>query len=510
MKNKLLPLFPYIFAVLLCSCHIVGEGADDSYLYDESYGNFWAQDFITNRYDKKYYRVDAELLAEGEHCVIWAEKVPGIGKSEAKRIAEEYDSKIYPGMMNVFCENFSLNDDEEEFLNLNTMELADWLGDRDGRLCILLLNIKDGYQDGVNYSYVAGYFWSGDLLNRDHSNKRDMIYIDAYPGIPGEPESYRTIAHELQHLMNFVTSYAARWNEDAVYLYPMDTWIDEGLSAAAEWIYSRAHTDEDIAWFNKDPTGLICKGNNFFVWDNHNRDNENPYAVLDDYATVYLFFQWLRLQTQQVYGGDGSDIYKDIITSPFPDYRAVTQAANSYMSGNGYSEWGTLLKTWLAANYINESSGRYGYGNDEMLRKIKAKTVPDKTLKVPLAPGEGVYSITTNNFAKPNNTGNIRYAGLNDHELNDTRTFNGGALLTYNVNTNKNDIIPDDSYKEEGETTGVGADIGIIANSPSRQAFSPGRPFVISAADMLRRNGHEESFKSFDLPKLLKRIGLNE
>ena len=507
MRRKFLPLVLSILAISLSSCIIV-DGNDDSYLYDESYGNFWAQNFYNNR----FYRVDAEPepFATGKHCTVWVEKGSGVSESKAKKIADEYDSNIYPKMMDAFCDNFTFEDDEGTIITKNTMELADWMVDGDGKLCILLLDIKDAYQ-GSGSTYTAGYFWAGNFFETGdirHSNQRNMIYIDTYPGIAGEEESYRTIAHELQHLMNFVTSYFARCDDNGEYFDPMDTWVDEGLSSAAEWIYAGTHPEDDIKWFNSDPSELIRRGNNFFVWGN--REKENSGAILDDYVTVYLFFQWLRLQAGT------NEIYKDIITSPFYDYKAVTRAADFHMNGNGYSDWGTLLKTWLAANYINAPNGQYGYMNDlsePSLKDIKAKTVPSGIKTIRLAPGEGVYSITSNYFmpsSQINST--IKYAGLNKSTpaLSDTKTYNGGALLTYNVNTLKYDNSPDLSPMDPGETTGIEASEDIAAanifTDASRQAFSFKRPFAISAADMLRQNGHEKSFLSIDLSNYHKKI----
>jgi hypothetical protein len=48
---------------------------------------------------------------------------------------------------------------------------------------------------------------------------------------------------------------------------------------------------------------------------------------------------------------------KDIISSQYSDYRAVTTAAGK-ISSSYTNDWGLLLRDWLAANYINAPSGR--------------------------------------------------------------------------------------------------------------------------------------------------------
>jgi hypothetical protein len=362
------------------------------------------------------------------------------------------------------------------------MEYADWLTDEDGKLGILLLDIKDGYNPPVNNSYVGGYFWSGNFFavrDLSTSNEMDMIYIDAYPGRPGEEDSNRTLAHETQHLINFVTSYLKRVGADN-YMVPMDLWIDEGLSSAAEYLCTEAHLEDRYQWFNQDPKGTIARGNNFFVWGNYTGD-----SILDDYATVYLFFQWLR-----IHGGAG--IYKNIIGSPYSDHQAVTGAAHAAMGGN-YGDWRTLLKTWLAANYLNDPSGPYGYKGDSTLKTVKAKTAPAGTTTLKLLPGEGVYSKTTAGGITGSYTSgsgaSINYAGISagttTGTVSDTATSAGGALLTYNTSTNIN------GAGEDGKITGVADRIPSAGNlSRSAAGGTSGATVRIDARDMLARNGH--------------------
>ncbi|MDR0663223.1 MAG: hypothetical protein LBF80_03980 [Spirochaetaceae bacterium] len=391
---------------------------------------FWAQN-LTN---SAFYSFKADLLAEGERCKIWVEQASGryCDSATAQKIADEYDTKIYPKMIDAFSIIEQKTEVGENIYVENIMELADLLVDGDGKLSILLLDIKDGFTP-QNGSYTAGYFSAVNFLEDNnpsyHSNEADMIYLDTYPAEPGGEESYQTLAHEMQHLMNFTTSILKRSSGENIYL--MDTWIDEGLSSAAEYIYRGDHVQERYEWFNQDPVKTIALGNNFFVWGNH-----NDASILDDYATVYLFFQWLRVQSE----GQANDIYKDIIASQYPDYQAVTAAAEKNISWLNSTTWKDLFEPWLAANYINAGSGKYGYNNDASLKTVKAKTAPAGTTSLQLLPGEAAYSLTTSNGNTASYTSgsgaNIKYAGLtNDGIVNSspTYTYTGGALLTYNA-----------------------------------------------------------------------------
>jgi len=449
MKKVL--LLTVIFSLLIFSCKDPDESPKDK-------NKFWAMNFSVHPYT--YYQLDADLLGNGLYCNVWVERGSGVSQMQAQQIANEFDSNIYSQMV----DNFSIKNFSYSGLTFsNILTFSDWLGNRDGKLCILLLDIKDNYQKGVNDSYVAGYFWPGDLVTSSYlfavSNRRDIIFVDTNPGFERPQEVFNVIVHELQHLMNFATSFISRYEikGNTRHINSMDTWIDEGLSSAAEYIYS-GHSNNRIDWFINNgkgaDRGLINKGNNFFIWGN--RENENKYAVLDDYSTVYLFFQWLRLQSD-------NSVYGDIIASSSSNYNAVLSAFNNRIV-NKYSNWGSLLKDWLTANYTNDSNTIHGYKNDPAFKDLKSHTYPAGTSNVQLFAGEGVYSIIPGDFSMPADSGNIRYSALNSDEV----------LLTYNINTNNTMLT------ETGITTGVAANINITEPFAGRSVMdSLGGPYRI-------------------------------
>jgi len=444
--------------------------------------NFWAQDLRNS----SFYSLKAGLLAEGTYCKIWVEEGSGVSIADAKKVAEKYDIKIYPNMIEIFGIEEDLEEDGEIVAH-NTMEYADWLGDGDGKLTILLLDIKDGFNGGA---YTAGYFWQGNFFGEDSlppnfkTNLCDMIYVDTYPGLELAAEgTYATLAHEMQHMMSFVTGLLTR-EED------LNTWIDEGLSSAAEWVYFEGDHEATgrVNLYNANHSGLINKGNNFFVWDNH---DDIPNAILDDYSTVYLFFQWLRLQT------GGTDIYWYIITSNDFDYNVVL---NAYAESNtDLTTWDEMLEAWLAANRINAASGLYGYKNEPELKAIKSPDAPAGTTSIDLYPGEGVYSKTNSNPSVTSTT-NIKYSFLSATAPNNTYTATTLSLLTYNGNT---DI---EAQTEEGTTTGV-ASVNVVPDGRSIRSSSG--PIRLDARDMARRNGNTRNTSGYSRSSLANRMRLN-
>jgi len=463
-RAKMIPLAA-LFTVALVSCNMFPDFSFvppvddlDAPLEENS---FYAQNMVSG----KYYKVKAETPPyQGEKCVIWVEKGSRITRRQVEEIAREYDTVIRPQIVNTFSRPDNNGVDILDYAN----ELA---GRNDRKLTILLLDIKDGNSSD---SYVAGYFFPGNFYEKGrisgtghYSNGRDMIYIDTHPGLATKTEqTYATFAHELQHLISYATSRIYRRG------YLLDTWVDEGLSSQAEYFYLKENPSDKCAWFSHDPEGTIEKGNNFFVWDNH---SEKSLAIMDDYATVYLFFRWLYLQADTELR---PNIFYDIITSPNADYRAVT--ATAVKINPSWNSWGNLLRTWLAANYYPGNA--YGYTGDSYLQEtIKVKPIAGRT--VSLYPGEGVYSII-NDPVNHVGTAPIRYAGLagNASAINVSPPYTEDVLLTFNANTNST------SSPETGYLTGVPPPVPRTAAENTQTGTFTG-PYVIDARDMLKKAG---------------------
>jgi hypothetical protein len=458
----------------------------------EDHGNFWAADFSGSV--QTFYKIDAELLAENDLCYVWADKRSGVTEAAAQKVADSYKNKIYNKMLNAFGYKTIITDKNGD--KLNNIQFANWLAkgdeDYDGKITIMLLDIKDNWK-GNNDPYIAGYFWSGNLYDIHYSNKCDMIYVDTKPGILDSPGSNETLSHEMQHLMNFAGT--------VIRGKSTELWIDEGLSVTAEWVYLEEHPWQRLYCFNNDVSGLLGLGNNFYVWDNHEGEGKNKNAVLDDYSTVYLFFQWLGLQSDR-------EIYWNINASDYYDYNAVINAFNETVIGTKYEDWETMLKDWLAANYFKKSDGRYGYKGDTDLNKIKIHYAPGGSKTINLFPGEGVYSRVTKETSIPMSTGNIHYTGFTGSSLLSSGSFSSGALLTYNANTDIKGGL------EHGVITGESPPVNVNVTADIRSIGAVTGPFPISAGDMLRRNGNKGNFNydgiNLRIPDAYRGIIVNE
>jgi hypothetical protein len=159
-----------------------------------------------------------------------------------------------------------------------------------------------------------------------------------------------------------------------------------------------------------------------------------------NYASVYLFFQWLRLHAQN---DDG--IYQQILHSPYADYRAVVDAARQNITGiqftgtDYYTDWNRLYSAWLAANVIYAPTGIYGYKEDFLPHNRPAPRSPSKVQNgmLPLYAGEVLYS-WLNGPLQLSQEGNIRYLAVPQGadapvQPADLTVGVGGVLISYNA-----------------------------------------------------------------------------
>jgi hypothetical protein len=179
-------------------------------------------------------------LAENERCVIYKDWRRTITPQQADVLAKEYQTNIYPKITPLFGEPLEGH----------------------GKLVILLLDIIDGFSADSN-SYMAGYFDSSNMYSKETyqwSNEAEMLYMDTVEGRLNRPSFNATLAHELQHLLRY-SEYLRRvaqtgYEKNA----PAETWLDEGLSTAAEYVYLGYHAVSPVWYYNEDPYHKILGG----------------------------------------------------------------------------------------------------------------------------------------------------------------------------------------------------------------------------------------------------------
>jgi len=342
-------LFLLFVVLVTLSCWWDG-GASGSSITVQETRTFNAQTLF-----RTWEEVRSDLRYVGTHCLVYVEegessKIPDPVIAE---IGQAFDFKAYPVVTQYFGKPYDVD------------------GNR--KVILLLLDIQDGYTEGDG-GYVAGYFDSTHMLSSStypRSNQADMIFLDTYPGLrtasgeidPVAKEDLKlTLAHEFQHLVNYSEKEIRQRNS------PMDTWINEGLSAAAEYLYLGKHVQWKIDYFNQvqyqtsqgKPYNPLRDAN---LWGQYFVSWNTWGDPLVSYSTVYLFFQWLRIQAGSIPTG-APEIYKSILQDSASDYQAVVNAFNTHTSdipGGGSWTWKGIFRSWLFANLLNQPSGWYGY-----------------------------------------------------------------------------------------------------------------------------------------------------
>ena len=202
-------------------------------------------------------------------------------------------------------------------------------GGGDGRTHFLLCDIQDGW-DGSG-SYVAGFFYNVDVDPNSGaagtSNKRDMLYIDSYPGIyysgfRRTSTALSTLAHEFQHLIH--------WNYDPSEL----TFFNEGLSEYAEYL---------CGFQLRSPSGYF--GNTNLTLTGWN-------STVEDYSRAAL---WTRFTADQY----GLSFLKAFVQNPAHGTSAYDQSL--IQSGFGTS-FAATAANFFTANWLGTG------GSDPTLR----------------------------------------------------------------------------------------------------------------------------------------------
>ncbi len=195
--------------------------------------------------------------------------------------------------------------------------------DSNGKLYVLLIDVRDDYESGVSDTYVAGYF---DPIDQriSQGNYSDIIYIDTNPGDMTAGYTLGIVAHELQHLIHY------NYDSDE------STWLNEGFSELI-------------------PILLGYESHSFGTFLNDTNRKLNIFdGTIQDYSKVGLW-------TFYIYKRFGINMLKEVL-------RSSANSLDSYeecLTKLGFSEKKEqLLQDWFIANLINDQSlldGRYSY-----------------------------------------------------------------------------------------------------------------------------------------------------
>jgi hypothetical protein len=193
--------------------------------------------------------------------------------------------------------------------------------DHNGKVFLLLIDVRDDFVPDSSETFVAGYFDPLDQLQQ--GNLADIIYLDTNPGLINghtTPFTLSILAHEYQHLIH----YGQDQREEL--------WINEGLSELAPVLMGLPHRD-----FASYLANTNVQLDRF--------DNE-----LSDYARCGLFFlySWVQLGTQYI---------QELVQRDKTGVEGIESTLVHYQD----LSFDDLVLNWHLANYM-QGEGELGYG----------------------------------------------------------------------------------------------------------------------------------------------------
>ena len=245
--------------------------------------------------------VKATCIAIGEHIYIYIEnsKRGMMTELEAKQVAAEFDSRIYP-------------------------QVHRWIGtewkpglDRDTRVTLLMHDVGEN-ESGRDF---GGYFSSTDQRPTDHnSNRREIVFMDIFQFKERSRFTfYSSLAHEFAHLVNW---YQNGGTSD-------ERWLEEGMASFVEWaIYGNIH-NIFVDGYLKEPSVSLISANTADVY----------------YGATFTLLLYLF----ENYGG------QDFIRELAGQDLLGTRGINATFAALGRStHFADVFQNWALANFVND------------------------------------------------------------------------------------------------------------------------------------------------------------
>ncbi len=302
MKNILILFVTALTAVLLFSCIPLGEPVT---CIEGTNTTINLYNWSTNSVDED---IPVCTVKESTYAnfIMLEDSLSLLNTSQVDDLSSEFNSTIYPTMTSSFG---PLESDV----------------DSNGKVNIVMYDIEY-YVDDVE---IRGYVNSDDMDDTFdptvEGNNGEYFYIDVTSAFLNMDKIKSSLAHEFQHVINQSVQLS---NGN---LNPMEVWLDEGLSMAAEHlIYGAGMVEERVTNFNTSED--IRNGDSaLLVWV--------PNNAIPNYALSYLFVQWVTSEY-------GDNIYDDIIDQ-------TTGTVQNVVSVTGASNFEDLITDWAIDNMIN-------------------------------------------------------------------------------------------------------------------------------------------------------------
>lgn len=287
--------------------------------------------------------INARLMAIGDVSQVWVAiaelENENVTQTEIDAIMEALEERTPPNSYDPDKGIFELV--EKHFGLPPNIDQNGNRGAGNGKTDVLLVDIIDGWEPDSQRGFIAGFFFTLDQnTTQQFSNRRDIVYIDTYPGIynpiqerrnPSRPLS--TLVHEFQHLV--FHNYRGTSQEE--------TWLNEGLSE-----FSEAFCGFGL----RSPARYFSNTNRSMTYWGESTSED----VLQDYSRVALWTMYLWEQL-------GNEFITKLVQTPSSFGRGI-QIVNRAASDVGSAlRFPDLFTHFNLANFVNDTNidPRFGY-----------------------------------------------------------------------------------------------------------------------------------------------------
>lgn len=291
-----------------------------------SYSPNTRKKFWVDNANGQFSNKNATLIEEGLYCYVWVlddvylenseSKVDNkISLEQARAVANKFD-KLYSAETAIFGQTYKdyynqfTSSEAEEFLDSGYVLPEE-------KISILICDIYEDYSP-IQNSGVLGYFWAKDFFDDNllyeetngkmYSNEAEIFYIDSHFLDSYTEMTYSTLAHEFQHMLNFV-------NKNLKWDVTPSTWYNEMLSMVCEDLLQDVIGIED----KDSPRSRLSSFNYGYLLNGINEWHEDD-NVLYSYAHAYAFGAFITRN----YGG--ADLVKAMTENKYVDLDSIYYA----------------------------------------------------------------------------------------------------------------------------------------------------------------------------------------
>lgn len=299
---------------------------------------FWIDDA-----NGKFSQQRATLLAEGTYSYVWvvdnvysdsssAKNDNKITREQAKAVAQKFDA-IYGPETTIFGDTY-----KTVYENTSGIEESELVPPEE-KISILICDIFGDYSSNQSGG-ILGYFWNKDFFYDDvtksqgiRSNEAEIFYIDSHFLDAFTDMTYSTLAHEFQHMLNYV-------NKDIKHGKTPTVWYNEMLSMVCEDLLQDFIGIED----KDSPRGRLPQFNYGYAF-NGAEEWFNDANTLNSYAHAYAFGAFITRN----YGG--ASLVKYIMENDYVDLDSIIDAIRDITGNYDYYKEDLLFEFARALCY---------------------------------------------------------------------------------------------------------------------------------------------------------------